>query len=153
MLPTSALQYDLPDSLVATRPAEPRDAFRLLDPATEPSARRALLAFRIGRAFAKAARHGREPRWAAMRADHAFLWFDQAARLAPDMRQLDYERARLFDSEIERARDLLAARAAYLRYLEAADAADAVPEAEQGRVAHARARAEALAPPPPPADD
>lgn len=128
-----------------------RKGFRLLDPVEENAATRAMLAFRIARAFAKAARHGRDPAWAGVRADHAFVWLDQTARLAPGMRQVHYERARLFDSDIENARDLVAARAAYLRYLAAvdfsADSTDSLPASEQDRVKHARERAKVLAPP------
>ena len=124
-----------------------RRAFRLLDPVPELQQQRAMLAFRIARTFAKAARHGRDPEWAGFRADHAFLWLDQAARLAPGLRQVHYERARLFDSEIESARDLVAAHAAYRRYLAEVDlASQMVPESERERVAHARERAAALAP-------
>lgn len=125
-----------------------RRAFRLLDPEPAHDEQRALIAFRIARAFAKAARHTRDPRWAGMRADHAFLWLDQTARLAPTMRQVHYERAWLFDSEVPNAKDPVAAHGAYLRYLAAVDALDEpVPEAEARRVARARERVAALTPP------
>lgn len=124
-----------------------RRAYRLLDPVPELREQRAMLAFRIARTFAKAARHGQDPDWADLRADHAFLWLDQTGRLVPAMRQVHYERARLFDSEVGSARDLVAAHAAYARYVAAVDAVEGgVPEAERPRVTHARERVEALAP-------
>ena len=125
-----------------------RKAFRMIDPTDEEKSRRTMLSFRIARAFAKAARHGRDPDWASLRADHAFIWFDQTARLAPGMRQVHYERARLFDSEIESVRDLVAAHGAYMKYLALVDFdSNTIPESEQERVKHARSRAMALAPP------
>ncbi|MDF1701550.1 MAG: hypothetical protein P1V36_10385 [Planctomycetota bacterium] len=124
------------------------DAFRLIDPVPESASQRAMLAFRVARAFAKAARHGQAASWAGFRADHAFLWLDQTARLAPHMRQVHYERARLFDSDIDKVRDVMAAHVSYSRYLADVDlSSQTVSEAEQPRVALARERRAALAPP------
>ncbi len=124
-----------------------RAAFRLLDPDPAVAVQRGMLAFRVARAFSKAARHGTDPRWAGLRGSLAMTWLDQAERLAPALRQVHYERATLYDSDIERVFDFVRAHASYTRYLALIEEAGAVPATESTRVTHARERAAALAPP------
>ena len=123
-----------------------RDAFRLLDPTPAFGTQRALVGFRIARALGKAAEVGVAPRVRDFRAQEALLWLAQVERLAPEMRQVWYERAVLHESDVERVRDPMRAHAAYTRYLQMVAEAGPVPGAEAERVAHARARAAALAP-------
>lgn len=123
-----------------------RDAFRLLDPLPVNRTQRALASFRAARAFGKAAEIGVESRKRNWRADVALLWLAQVEQLAPEMRQVWYERAVLFDSDVEGVRNPLRAHAAYTRYLELATGAGALPAAEQARVRRATERAAALAP-------
>jgi len=124
-----------------------RNAFRLVDPEPAVAGQRGMLAFRAARALAKAARHGTEANRADILADRALTWFDQAARLVPDLRQVHYERARLFDSTIGAVADHVRAHGAYTHYLALAGTAGEISPGEQARVTHARERAKALAPP------
>jgi hypothetical protein len=119
-------------------------AFRLLDPTPLHREVRALLAFKKARALAEQALGG-ESEWPpAALADGAFFWFEQARSLGPSLRAVSYERARLFDSDIEDVGNPEHARAEYERYLAETEAAGVVPEGEAQRVAHARERVAAL---------
>ncbi|MDJ0521994.1 MAG: hypothetical protein QNJ90_07950 [Planctomycetota bacterium] len=119
-------------------------AFRLEDPTPERAEARALLAFRIGRAWSKAARESAdEPRRGA-HGDRALFWFAHARRLEPGLRQAWYERALLFDSDIADVADGVRAREAYEKYVAAVEAAGDVPDGERERVKRARERLEVL---------
>ncbi|MDA1196034.1 MAG: hypothetical protein O2894_12750 [Planctomycetota bacterium] len=123
-----------------------RHAFRLMDPQAEAAPQRALVAFRAARSLAKAALHGTAPEYVRFRAQLALTWLDEAERLAPSLRQVHYERARLFDSNIPSVTDFMAAFGAYTRYLQLVGAEQVPSESERPRVEHARTRVAALGP-------
>jgi hypothetical protein len=125
-----------------------RSSFRVEDPVPARSAARALLAFRRARALWKAVEAEPASAWNEDLAQDALLWLEQAGRLAPDMRQVWYERGRWRESPHASVRDHGRAREAYARYLALLEAAAPVPEAERPRARHARERLETLTGPP-----
>ncbi len=121
-----------------------RGAFRLEDPIAERAPQRALLAFRIARSMARAARVNPVHMYSEYRARDALFWLDQAHAINPAMRQVWFEKARVLESPPRVTRDLAGARSAYERYLADAERAEALPPSETERVAHARKRIEAI---------
>ena len=68
-------------------------------------------------------------------------WFGEARALEPALRATRYERAVLFESEIESVRDLVRARDAYARYVAAVEALGTEPgEREKAYAKRAAAR-------------
>ena len=123
-------------------------AFRLEDPVEERREARAMLAFRIGRSWSKAARLGSDPRQRGMQADRALFWFAHARRIEPALHPVLFERALLLDSDIDDVRDPTRARASYESYVAAvAEAGSDVTASEAERVAKAQERIKVLAKP------
>ncbi len=121
-------------------------AFCLLDPEPAQAQDRALLAFRCARARAEAASADLGDWPPEIQAREALAWLEQALALAPSLRQVHFERARLLDAPGAPWRDEQAALEAYRAYVVAVEAAADVPDSERERVALARARLEQAAP-------
>lgn len=121
-------------------------AFRLADPVPAEVGARALLAFRIGRAWSKSARFSTDEARRRPHGDRALFWFAHARRLKPDLRQVHFERALLFDSDIEGVRDPARAREAYAAYLAACAETGRASESELERLKVANERIKELAP-------
>jgi hypothetical protein len=126
-----------------------RNAFRLEDPTPDRSDARGLLAFRVGRAMSLAARKRPGDASSEGWARESLLWFRQAESIRPDLRQVHYERALLYESEVPGLRDMERARMGYEAYLAALDGVDVVPDGESIMVERARKRLEELTPPSP----
>lgn len=124
-----------------------RNAFRLEEPVEARASVRALLAFRIGLSMSNAARKRPAERSSEGWAQEALLWLRQAERIHPGMRQVHFERALLYESEIGQVRNIERARAAYEAYVTAAEAEAELPASEEPRVERARERLKELAPP------
>jgi len=146
----AAVPSSVPDAVAAWRRAGSAymKAFRLEDPVAEFQPVRALLAFRIGRSWSQAARLGTDARQRGMHAERALFWLAYARRLEPTLRAVLFERARLFDSDIEEVRDPTLALEAYQAYVAAmAEVGVHASTGDDERVSVARARIEALGAP------
>ena len=115
-------------------------AFRLIDPVPSALQERALLSFRAGMSFGRAARHS-DPKLGFTFARAASFWLTHTLRLQPKMRQALYERALLAETKIDGIENVDHAKRDYKAYLEATEAlSDKLPESERGRVEHAKER-------------
>ncbi len=139
----------LPDAVAAWQQAGRHyvKAFRLEEPLPERAAARAMLAFRVARSWSKSARSGSDEALRASHADRALFWFGQARKLQPAMRHVQFERAVLYDSDIEDVRDPTRAREAYEAYVAAVTEAGSAGGSEAERLTLARERIKALSTP------
>lgn len=118
-------------------------SFRLTAPLPDRVSDRATLAFRVGTSWSESARAGTDAAIRGDRAERALFWLGHALKLQPERRQVWFERARLYDGEIQDVRDLTLAREAYESYVATFDEAGRASdlEVEQLKVADERIKA------------
>ncbi len=119
-------------------------SFRLTAPLPDRVSDRATLAFRVGTSWSEAARAGTDGAIRGDRAERALFWLGHALKLQPDRRQVWFERARLYDGEIQDVRDLTLAREAYTSYVATFDDAGSASAQELAQLKIANERMQVL---------